>query len=111
MLKYLARHPVPRVTIAGGFGKIAKLAQGAMDLHSGRSQVDFDALAAWAGVPAVAGANTAAQALEIAGPALAAEVAGRAARVAKGALGSVPITVDVMVVGRDGRVLAVRDAV
>jgi len=45
MLKYLARHPVERVTIGGGFGKMTKLAQGAVDLHSGRSQVDFDALA------------------------------------------------------------------
>ena len=40
MLKYLRAHPVPRVTIAGGFAKMAKLAQGAMDLHSGRSQLD-----------------------------------------------------------------------
>ncbi len=46
MLKYLREHPVPRVTVAGGFGKITKMAQGAMDLHSGRSQVDFDWLAA-----------------------------------------------------------------
>ncbi len=45
MLKYLARHPVPRLTVAGGIGKMAKLAQGAMDLHSGRSQVDFARLA------------------------------------------------------------------
>ena len=40
MLKYLAKHPVARVTIAGGIGKLTKLAQGALDLHSGRSQVD-----------------------------------------------------------------------
>ena len=42
LLKYLREHPVPRVTIAGGFGKMVKLAQGALDLHSGRSQVDLD---------------------------------------------------------------------
>ncbi len=41
LLKYLARHPVERVTIGGGIGKMAKLAQGAGDLHSGRSQVDL----------------------------------------------------------------------
>ncbi len=40
MLKYLRTHPVPRVTIAGGLGKISKLAAGHMDLHSKRSQVD-----------------------------------------------------------------------
>ncbi len=45
MLKYLKAHPVERVTIAGGFGKLAKLAQGAMDLHSARSTVDVEALA------------------------------------------------------------------
>ena len=27
--------------IAGGFGKLSKLAEGHMDLHSKRSQVDF----------------------------------------------------------------------
>ena len=34
MLKYLRTHPVPRVTIAGGVGKMTKLAQGLLDLHS-----------------------------------------------------------------------------
>jgi cobalt-precorrin-5B (C1)-methyltransferase len=45
MLKYLRAHPVARATIAGGFGKMAKLAQGAMDLHSARSRVDLNNLA------------------------------------------------------------------
>jgi cobalt-precorrin-5B (C1)-methyltransferase len=40
VLKYLKRHPVPRLTIAGGFAKMSKLAAGHLDLHSGRSQVD-----------------------------------------------------------------------
>ncbi|EHS51897.1 cobalt-precorrin-6A synthase (deacetylating) [Rhizobium sp. PDO1-076] len=40
LLKYLRVHPVPRLTIAGGFAKMAKLAQGALDLHSSRSQID-----------------------------------------------------------------------
>lgn len=44
-LKYLRNHPVPRLTLAGGFGKLAKLAQGHLDLHSRRSQVDVTALA------------------------------------------------------------------
>ena len=38
-------HPVPRLTIGGGFAKLSKLAQGHLDLHSGRSQVDLDGLA------------------------------------------------------------------
>ncbi len=46
MLKYLRKHPLPRLTIGGGFAKLTKLAAGHLDLHSGRSQVDFDWLAA-----------------------------------------------------------------
>jgi cobalt-precorrin-5B (C1)-methyltransferase len=46
LLKYLRKHHLPRLTIGGGFGKISKLAQGFLDLHSGRSQVDFAWLAA-----------------------------------------------------------------
>jgi cobalt-precorrin-5B (C1)-methyltransferase len=45
-LKYLRRHPVERLTLAGGFAKMAKLAQGHLDLHSGESSVDAAALAA-----------------------------------------------------------------
>jgi cobalt-precorrin-5B (C1)-methyltransferase len=43
-LKYLRRHPVPRLTLAGGFAKLAKLAQGHLDLHSAQSRVDIAAL-------------------------------------------------------------------
>jgi cobalt-precorrin-5B (C1)-methyltransferase len=46
LLKYLRKHPVERLTIAGGVGKMTKLAQGAMDLHSSRSRVDMADLAA-----------------------------------------------------------------
>src|SRR5499427_5167442 len=45
MLKYLRRHPIARVTIAGGVGKMTKLAQGRLDLHSKRGSVDLAALA------------------------------------------------------------------
>jgi cobalt-precorrin-5B (C1)-methyltransferase len=48
MLKYLRRHPVARVTIAGGVGKMTKLAQGLLDLHSKRGAVDLAALAGFA---------------------------------------------------------------
>ncbi|HEX8769075.1 MAG TPA: cobalt-precorrin-5B (C(1))-methyltransferase, partial [Jatrophihabitans sp.] len=46
VLKYLKQHPVPRLTIAGGIGKLSKLADGHLDLHSGRSQVSTGSLAA-----------------------------------------------------------------
>jgi cobalt-precorrin-5B (C1)-methyltransferase len=58
MLKYLRRHPVPRVTIAGGVGKLTKLAQGLLDLHSRSGAVDLAALAAFA---ATAGGDAALQ--------------------------------------------------
>ena len=45
VIKYLRGHPIPRVTFAGGFGKLSKLADGHRDLHSKRSQVDMRALA------------------------------------------------------------------
>lgn len=45
MLKYLRKNPVAQVTIAGGFAKLVKLAQGHMDLHSSRSQVNMARLA------------------------------------------------------------------
>ena len=45
MLKYVRAHPVPRVTIAGGVAKMTKLAQGLLDLHSKRGEVDLAALA------------------------------------------------------------------
>ena len=48
MLKYLIKHPVARLTIAGGFGKILKLAAGHGDLHSKRAQIDFNQIADWA---------------------------------------------------------------
>lgn len=94
MLKYLRRHPVPRVTIAGGFGKIAKLAAGHGDLHSARSQVDLALLAkmlAQLGATAsqqetAAAANTAHEVLSLAqaaGLPLADSIARRARDVAR----------------------------
>lgn len=49
LLKYLRRHPLEKLTLAGGFGKLTKLAQGHMDLHSARSELDFADLAACLG--------------------------------------------------------------
>jgi cobalt-precorrin-5B (C1)-methyltransferase len=74
LLKYLRRHPVPRLTIAGGVAKMTKLAQGFTDLHSKRSAVDLQQLAELARAQggseqlrtAIASANTAAQAFALA---------------------------------------------
>ena len=114
MLKYMRRHPVPMLTISGGFGKLAKLAQGAIDLHSSRSRVDFSALAERALqsgaseslAAKVAGANSAMQALAIAGPPLAMAVAKAARSTAESQIAGTGIEVEIMVVDRFGNIVA-----
>ena len=113
LLKYLREHPVPKVTIAGGFAKITKLAQGALDLHSARSQVDLSTLAALSETEAVAeriaAANTAAEALSIAheeGLDLADRVARDALNTARSTLRNAPVHVEIIVTDRAGTVVA-----
>ena len=116
LLKYLRVHPVPRLTIAGGFAKMCKLAQGALDLHSGRSQVDMQWLALQA--EAMGGnhlkgqiltANTALEVLELTrdqGLDLPSAIASRARTTALETLRGAPVRVDVMVMDRAGMLLA-----
>lgn len=117
LLKYLRAHPVDRLTIAGGFAKLTKLAQGALDLHSGRSQVDMAFLAGIAEKivgtdalrEAILNANTAMEVLELTranGIDLAAEIAEAARRTALATLRGVPVAVDVIVTDRTGGILA-----
>jgi cobalt-precorrin-5B (C1)-methyltransferase len=116
LLKYLARHPVARLTIGGGIGKISKLANGFLDLHSGRSQVDFATLAALSDQAGAAievserirCANTALDALRIAeraGIGLGDLVARRARQVALGVLAPAEVAVDVVVIDRAGAIV------
>ncbi|WP_019854802.1 cobalt-precorrin-5B (C(1))-methyltransferase [Actinopolyspora mortivallis] len=115
VLKYLRRHPVPRLTIAGGIGKLAKLADGHLDLHSKRSQVDFARLAGLvtrAGgstelADRVSRANTALEALEISaaeGVRLGGLVARQAREVALETLRGAPVEVETVVIDRSGAV-------
>lgn len=115
-LKYLRRHPVPRLTLAGGFAKLAKLAAGHLDLHSSRSRVDGARLARLladigggpAVVAAAASSGSAAEVLELASErraALAESVARQAREVALATL-SGGIAVEVAVVDRAGALLA-----
>jgi cobalt-precorrin-5B (C1)-methyltransferase len=115
LLKYLRRNPVARLTIAGGFAKICKLSQGALDLHSSASQVDMAGLAealaslgaARAMVEEARQANTATQVLETAQAAelpLAELIAARAREVALATLAG-GTAVDVVVVDRKGAVI------
>ncbi|MCB1387306.1 MAG: cobalt-precorrin-5B (C(1))-methyltransferase [Nitratireductor sp.] len=116
VLKYLRQNPIDRLTLAGGFAKFAKLANGAMDLHSGRSQVDMDWLAGRAAglglsdrkTAAIRTANTAMEALEIAGSDidLPGHIAALARDQALAVLRGAPVAVEVMVFTRDGRLLA-----
>ena len=118
VLKYLKRHPIPRLTIAGGFAKLSKLAAGHLDLHSGRSQVDLallSALARQAGADdgvcrAVSSANTGLEALQLCadagvplGDAVAVRARDEALAVVRGA--STPITIDVVCIDRAGAVV------
>lgn len=105
MLKYMSKHPVERLTIGGGIGKITKAAQGAIDLHSSRSQVDFKALAKLAGTPEVADANTALEASTIA-PHLPELVSTKAAQEIRARFGGAMQQLDIVVIDRAGKILA-----
>lgn len=113
-LKYLKRKPVPKVTLAGGFAKLAKLAQGHLDLHSSRSTVAVADLAAELArfdpqaADEAGGAVSAGEVLAIAGPhraALALRIALRAQERALEAAGG-RVTLEAIVVDRTGAVLA-----
>lgn len=112
MLKYLRRHPVSRVTIAGGVAKMTKLAQGLSDLHSKRGEVDFAALAKFATAAGggeqiqrgILAANTAAQAFALAqaaGIALGDKVARAAQQTAAGIVAGTDISTEVVLFDRE----------
>ena len=104
MLRYLRRHPVPRLTIAGGVAKMTKLGQGRLDLHSKRGSADMGDLAMLCGVPGVAACNTVAEAFALA-PALGDAVAACAWRTAVAALEGAPVAVEIAVFDRQGQLV------
>ena len=123
LLKYLRKHPLPNLTIAGGFAKLVKMAQGALDLHSGRSQVDFEWLAKQIEAlmdraeiklnknlkQQILNANTATETLQLVDELpidLAFFVAQRAKTTAVEVLREAPVEVEIIVVGRKGEILA-----
>ncbi|GAA2132721.1 cobalt-precorrin-5B (C(1))-methyltransferase [Kitasatospora kazusensis] len=116
VLKYLKRHPVPRLTVAGGFAKLSKLAAGHLDLHSARSQVDKGYLAGLARqggadealTAAVAAANTGLEAVQLCAAAqvpLGDLVAEGARATALGVLRGSPVEVDVICIDRAGNIV------
>jgi len=121
LLKYLRKHPVRRITIAGGFAKMCKLAQGALDLHSARSTVDLNDLAdiiAHLGgsadlVAKTRAANTANHALSISQVCklrLADAIAARARATALSVLAPTDISVVILVTNRAGDVIGTAGA-
>jgi len=114
-VKYLRRHPVQWLTVAGGFGKLAKLASGELDLHSSRSRVDVATLASLIGelggsaalAARARAAQSAGEVLELAQSEridIADAVARRARDVVRAALAET--AVDVVIFDRAGRRLA-----
>lgn len=107
LLKYLRVKPVQRITIGGGFGKMVKLAQGAMDLHSGRSQVDFAWLAERVAPhlrEQVLLANSSLEVLDMAGQGLAQRVAEEGLESVRSVLKGASVA-DVVVVDRSGAII------
>lgn len=120
LLKYLRQHPLPRLTIGGGFAKLVKLAQGQMDLHSGRSQVDKEILAVWLGelgdpkalMEQAGAANTALEVLDLAqqaGLPLGDLVAAKACAAAQAIVAPAKIDIDVVAVDRSGHIVGRND--
>jgi len=108
VLKYLRRHPVPRLTIVGGFAKLSKLAAGHLDLHSARSQVDLAFLGSLAPELDLADSNSGLEALhraQAAGVPLGDLVADRAAATALDVLREAQVTVDVICIDRGGAIV------
>jgi len=112
LLKYLRKNPVEKLTLGGGFGKLTKFANGAMDLHSSRSFINFKFLsnelarlgASITIVQRAAVANTALEVLELAREAhlpLADIIAARSRELALSIL-SGGTDVEVMIADRQG---------
>ncbi|MEP1932097.1 MAG: cobalt-precorrin-5B (C(1))-methyltransferase [Roseibium sp.] len=116
LLKYLRNHPIPRITMAGGFAKFTKLAQGALDLHSARSSVNFEFLqnllreteAPERLIEHALSANTAKEVLDLALKEeinLSTPLARHAKTSVQTILRDAPISVEILIVDRQGIVL------
>lgn len=116
VLKYLKKAPVKKLSLCGGFGKISKLANGHMDLHSRASSVDLQHLAALAVKEGanktleqqVLNANTSIEALkhcQVAGVDLATAVCKAAWQKARAVIPA-EVTLEVWAINRQGQLVA-----
>ncbi len=116
MLKNIRKHPVAKVTVAGGVAKMTKLAQGMLDVHSKRGLADMEALAmiaAEAGASEaladkVRAANTVAEAFQLAaadGLPLGDTIARKAWPTAAAVLDNPNIALEILVFDREGNLM------
>lgn len=116
VLKHLKKAPVAKLTLCAGFGKLTKLANGHMDLHSSRSSIDFQQLANMAAdlgadkelQTEIDAANTSLQALKLCqgqGIDLAQAVCQQAQQLAQSLVPDT-VAVEVIAVNRQGEFLA-----
>ena len=119
LLKYLRSHPVPRLTLVGGFAKLAKLGAGELDLHSRASQVDVAQLAGMLAelgaapetIAAARAATSAGQVLALADGLPLGNLVCRRAREAALAVLAGGTEVEVIAIDRAGNVVGRSDAV
>lgn len=120
LLKYIRHNHVDRVTVAGGFAKISKLAMGFRDLHSSRSQVDFDWMAAQFKIlgakpellQQIKKANTALETLNLAndeGLDVAGHIANLALAEAHKIVNNPKTKIDILITDRQGKMIAHKD--
>ena len=120
LLKYLRDNPIAKISLAGGFAKFTKLASGSLDLHSGRSQVDFDWLAKEAAKLGIGNnlqkqirqANTAMAVLELIKDSnidLPGHIATLAQKTSLGVLRDAPVAIEILIFDRTGNLLARTD--
>jgi len=117
VLKYLRKHPLPRLAIVGGVAKLSKLAAGYLDLHSHRTRIQpghLRQLVEGAGASpeladAIGEVATVAHAVTLAGEAgidLPQLIADSARDEALAVLGGAPVEVEIVVIDRAGKILA-----
>jgi len=116
VLKYLKKVPIEKLSICGGFGKLTKLAQGHLDLHSSKSSIDFEFLAELAKseggdeqlLQEIIGSNTSMQALKFCQQKQV-DLAGAVCRYALAKVVSIvpeKIEVEVWAIDRQGQIVA-----
>ncbi|WP_423769717.1 cobalt-precorrin-5B (C(1))-methyltransferase [Arachnia propionica] len=117
VLKYLRKHPLPRLAIVGGVAKLSKLAAGYLDLHSHRTRIQpghLRQLVEGAGASpeladAIGEVATVAHAVTLAGEVgidLPQLIADSARDEALAVLGGAPVEVEIVVIDRAGKILA-----